>query len=215
MAKYFVKKGIQLIIVTILISFFSFAVIYAAPGDISGMYLNEQMSDEEKEAIRENLGLNKSMPEQYWGWAKEVLKGDFGISLANHTSVSEQIIKRLPATLQLMGAALVLSVLLAIPLGLWSGYRKNTWIDNIISGLSYIGMSIPSFWLGMVLIIVFAAKLHILPSSGWRRIRSCSKSKRNDRWKTFKKTYFEKYTASDHHIAWNESGIHSLWIVYH
>ena len=58
MAKYFVKKGIQLIIVTILISFFSFAVIYAAPGDISGMYLNEQMSDEEKEAIRENLGLN-------------------------------------------------------------------------------------------------------------------------------------------------------------
>ena len=101
MAKYFVKKGIQLIIVTILISFFSFAVIYAAPGDISGMYLNEQMSDEEKEAIRENLGLNKSMPEQYWGWAKEVLKGDFGISLANHTSVSEQIIKRLPATLQL------------------------------------------------------------------------------------------------------------------
>lgn len=113
MAKYFVKKGIQLIIVTILISFFSFAVIYAAPGDISGMYLNEQMSDEEKEAIRENLGLNKSMPEQYWGWAKEVLKGDFGISLANHTSVSEQIIKRLPATLQLMGAALVLSVLLA------------------------------------------------------------------------------------------------------
>ena len=96
MAKYFVKKGIQLIIVTILISFFSFAVIYAAPGDISGMYLNEQMSDEEKEAIRENLGLNKSMPEQYWGWAKEVLKGDFGISLANHTSVSEQIIKRLP-----------------------------------------------------------------------------------------------------------------------
>ena len=82
MAKYFVKKGIQLIIVTILISFFSFAVIYAAPGDISGMYLNEQMSDEEKEAIRENLGLNKSMPEQYWGWAKEVLKGDFGISLA-------------------------------------------------------------------------------------------------------------------------------------
>ena len=150
--------------------FFSFAVIYAAPGDISGMYLNEQMSDEEKEAIRENLGLNKSLPEQYLGWAREVLKGDFGISLANNTSVTEQIVKRLPATLQLMGAALILSLLLAIPLGLWSGYRKNTWIDNIISGISYIGMSIPSFWLGMVLIIVFAAKLHILPSSGMHSV---------------------------------------------
>ena len=170
MAKYCAKKGIQLIIVAILISFFSFAVIYAAPGDISGMYLNEQMSDEEKEAIRENLGLNKSLPEQYLGWAREVLKGDFGISLANNTSVTEQIVKRLPATLQLMGAALILSLLLAIPLGLWSGYRKNTWIDNIISGISYIGMSIPSFWLGMVLIIVFAAKLHILPSSGMHSV---------------------------------------------
>ena len=132
MAKYCAKKGIQLIIVAILISFFSLSVIYAAPGDISGMYLNEQMSDEEKEAIRENLGLNKSLPEQYLGWAREVLKGDFGISLANNTSVTEQIVKRLPATLQLMGAALILSLLLAIPLGLWSGYRKNTWIDNII-----------------------------------------------------------------------------------
>ena len=98
------------------------------------------------------------------------MKGDFGISLANNTSVTEQIVKRLPATLQLMGAALVLSLLLAIPLGLWSGYRKNTWIDNIISGISYIGMSIPSFWLGMVLIIVFAAKLHILPSSGMHSV---------------------------------------------
>lgn len=98
------------------------------------------------------------------------MKGDFGISLANNTSVTEQIVKRLPATLQLMGAALILSLLLAIPLGLWSGYRKNTWIDNIISGISYIGMSIPSFWLGMVLIIVFAAKLHILPSSGMHSV---------------------------------------------
>ena len=170
MAKYCAKKGIQLIIVMILISFFSFAVIYAAPGDVSSMYINEQMSDEEKEAVKETLGVNKSMPEQYWSWAKEVLKGNFGISYANHTSVTEQIVKRLPATLELMGAALVLSVLLAIPLGLWAGYRKNTCIDNAISGLSYIGMSIPSFWLGMVLIIVFAAKMHILPSSGMHTV---------------------------------------------
>ena len=75
MAKYCAKKGIQLIIVMILISFFSFAVIYAAPGDVSSMYINEQMSDEEKEAVKETLGVNKSMPEQYWSWAKEVLKG--------------------------------------------------------------------------------------------------------------------------------------------
>ena len=64
----------------------------------------------------------------------------------------------------------MLSVLLAIPLGLWAGYKKNTWIDNLISGVAYIGMSMPSFWLGMLLIIVFAANLHILPSSGMHTV---------------------------------------------
>ena len=141
--------------------------------------MQSQMTDEQKEAVLEHLGMDKSMPEQYLGWLKQAVKGDFGVSLANRTSVTPQILSRLPATLLLMGTALFLSIVLAIPLGLWSGYRKNSWVDNAISSLSYIGMSIPSFWLGMVLVIVFTAKLHLLPSSGMNTVGV------NTPWDTF------------------------------
>ena len=179
MWKYCLKKIVELAVVLLLISFFSFAVISIAPGDISSMYISQEMTDEQKEAVLEHLGMDKSMPEQYLGWLKQAVKGDFGISLANRTSVTPQILSRLPATLLLMGTALFLSIVLAIPLGLWSGYRKNSWVDNAISSLSYIGMSIPSFWLGMVLVIVFTAKLHLLPSSGMNTVGV------NTPWDTF------------------------------
>ena len=123
MWKYCLKKIVELAVVLLLISFFSFAVIYIGPGDISSMYISQEMTDEQKEAVLEHLGMDKSMPEQYLGWLKQAVKGDFGISLANRTSVTPQILSRLPATLLLMGTALFLSIVLAIPLGLWSGYR--------------------------------------------------------------------------------------------
>lgn len=170
MKKFCLTKIIQLLTVMILISFFSFAVIYIAPGDISSMYISAEMTEEQKDAVKEELGLDKSMPSQYLSWAKLAVRGDFGVSLANKSAVMPQIVKRLPATLLLMGTALIFSILCAIPLGLWAGFKKNSWIDNIISGIAYLGMSIPSFWLGMLLIIIFAAKLHILPSSGMHTV---------------------------------------------
>lgn len=130
------------------------------------MYITQDMTDEQKEQVRKDLGLDRSMMEQYTEWAKRAVQGDFGVSLANKNSVAPQIMNRLPATIQLMGVALLLSLILAIPLGLVAGAKKNTWIDNFISSISYVGMSVPSFWLGMLLIIFFTAKLHILPSSG-------------------------------------------------
>ena len=153
MLKYCAKKIAQLLIVLVLISFFSFGIIYFAPGDVSSMYITQDMTDEQKEQVRKDLGLDRSMMEQYTEWAKRAVQGDFGVSLANKNSVAPQIMNRLPATIQLMGAALLLSLILAIPLGLVAGAKKNTWIDNFISSISYIGMSVPSFWLGMLLAI--------------------------------------------------------------
>lgn len=170
MKQYCLKRLVQTVIVMVLISFFSFLVIYAAPGDISSHYISADMTEKQKDEIREKLGVNDSMPKQYFRWAKMAVKGDFGISLVNKHSVSEQIAQKLPATLQLMGASLILSVVLSIPLGLWAGYHKNTWVDNLISGIAYIGMSIPSFWLGIILIIIFTVKLHLLPSSGMHTV---------------------------------------------
>jgi peptide/nickel transport system permease protein len=153
-----------------MISFLSFAVIYAAPGDISMMYISSDMSEEQIAAVTAELGLDQSMMEQYIAWAGRAIKGDMGISLANKMSVTPQIVKRLPSTILLMGSSMILSILLAIPLGLLAGYKKNSALDNLISGISYIGMSIPSFWLGMLLIIVFSALLHLLPSSGMHTV---------------------------------------------
>ena len=170
MLKYCLKKVGQLAIVMLLISFFSFAIIDLAPGDISSMYLTEDMTEEEKQIVIEKLGLDKSMGEQYLSWAAEALQGNFGVSLSYKTPVMPMLLKRLPSTILLMGTSLVVSLVLSIPLGLIAGYKKNTWIDNAISGFAYIGMSIPSFYFGMLLIILFPAKLHILPSSGMHTV---------------------------------------------
>lgn len=170
MLKYCLKKVGQLAIVMLLISFFSFAIIDLAPGDISSMYLTEDITEEEKQIVIEKLGLDKSMGEQYLSWAAEALQGNFGVSLSYKTPVMPMLLKRLPSTILLMGTSLVVSLVLSIPLGLIAGYKKNTWIDNAISGFAYIGMSIPSFYFGMLLIILFTAKLHILPSSGMHTV---------------------------------------------
>ena len=88
MLKYCAKKIAQLLIVLVLISFFSFGIIYFAPGDVSSMYITQDMTDEQKEQVRKDLGLDRSMMEQYTEWAKRAVQGDFGVSLANKNSVA-------------------------------------------------------------------------------------------------------------------------------
>ena len=170
MLKLCLRKLGQLAIVMVLISFFSFAIIDLAPGDISSMYLTPEMTEEEKAEVIAKLGLDRSMPEQYLSWASEAIRGNFGVSLSYKTPVAPMLMKRLPSTILLMGCSLLLSLALSIPLGLIAGYKKNTWVDNLISGFAYFGMSIPSFYFGMLMIILFTAKLHILPSSGMHTV---------------------------------------------
>lgn len=129
MLNYCLRKLGQLAVVMVLISFFSFAVIYIAPGDISSMYLSPDMTEEEQQAVIEMLGLDKSLPEQYLGWAKEAIQGNFGNSLASKTPVWPLLTRRLPSTILLMGVSLLVSLALAIPLGLIAAYKKTPgWI---------------------------------------------------------------------------------------
>lgn len=166
MASYVLKKLVQFVVVMVLVSFASFAVIHFAPGDAASMYVSQEMTPAEVAAVRANLGLDKSLPEQYLAWAGMALRGDWGVSLANHLPVAGQLARRLPATLLLMGCSLVVSVGLAVPLGLIAALREGKPADLVIGGLSYVGMSVPSFWFGMLLIILFSAVLHLLPTSG-------------------------------------------------
>lgn len=173
MRDYIMKRFSQMILVLVMVSVFSFSIIYFAPGDPLYMYTtpsasNYKLSDEQLDSMRESLGLNGNVVEQYTKWAKKTLEGNWGLSLSNHQPVKDQVLDKLPNTMLLMGSALILSIVIAIPLGLIAGLHKNSWIDNIISGISYLGISLPAFWFGIILIIVFSLKLGLLPSSGMR-----------------------------------------------
>ena len=152
------RSACLLMIVMLLISFFSFIIIDLAPGDISSMYITEDMTPEEKAIIIAKLGLDRSVPDQYFSWLKEALKGNFGYSMSNKLPVVDLLLGRLPDTILLMGVSLLVSLTLSIPLGLIAGYKKNTWIDNLISGFAYFGMSIPNFYFG---ILIFSKKQYL------------------------------------------------------
>lgn len=175
MKRFVLKRISQMAVVFLLVSMFAFAIIYFAPGDPLYMYTSPgkssfKMSEEQLDLLREDLGLTGNVVHQYVRWAGKTLTGDWGISLNNFLPVRPQILERLPGTIGLMAASLVLSVVLAIPLGLAAGTHKNRWIDNIISGFSYVGISIPSFWFALLLIIVFSLRLGLFPSSGMRSV---------------------------------------------
>ena len=122
------------------------------------------------EDIKEEYELDGSMAQQYFRWMSHIMRGDLGTSIHQNRRVVDIIAERLPATLMLMGTALAFSLMIAIPLGLWAGLRKNKRSDNIISLISYLGISIPPFWLAMIGIILFSLKLHLLPSGGMHTV---------------------------------------------
>ena len=167
MAKHIAKRLLQLIPVLLLVSIFSFLIIHFAAGDRLNMYIRPDMTPEEMDTLRANLGLDGTIVDQYLGWLNNVLHGNLGNSLTNSGQpVADRILEVLPNTILLMGTSLVLSFVISIPLGLIAGLKKNQWPDQIISFFSYIGISIPSFWFGLILIIVFSLVLKVLPGSG-------------------------------------------------
>ena len=175
MKKFVLRRFAQMIFVWILVSIFSFSIVYFAPGDPLYIYMTpgatgHKMTDEELDRMRESLGLNGNVVEQYMSWAGKAARGNLGISINNKRPVLDQILEKLPCTAGLMGASLVLSLVLAIPLGLIAGTHKNKLADNIISGLTYLGISVPAFWLGIMMIIVFSMTFKHLPGSGMRTI---------------------------------------------
>lgn len=170
MGRYILKRVLQAIPILIIVSVISFSLIKLAPGDPVQAFVTPKMSAAQVEMVRHNLGLDKPVYIQYLRWASEVLKGDLGYSLVNYRPVTAQILERIPATLWLMGVSLVFSVITGITLGLLSAFYKGKLTDNIISFFSYIGISIPSFWFAMILIVTFSSKLGLLPSVGMRTI---------------------------------------------
>ena len=168
MKKYFLTRLALALPVILLVSVFSFALVFLAPGDPAAQYRTLEMTDEEYEQLKTELGYNDPVIVQYGRWMGKVLQGDFGVSTSSHTGVWPLIKAKLPATVGLMAASIVFSLLVSIPLGMLAGYFENSWFDRITNGLHYVAISIPSFWFAIMLIILFSLNPGWLPSSGMR-----------------------------------------------
>lgn len=143
-----------------------FLLIRLAPGDPALVLLGPTASADQVDALRERLGLDSSLAEQYFIFIGDLFRLDFGTSIRLGQPAIEAVLDRLPATVELTLAATILSVGIGIPLGAIAGRKPGGTVDRLISGLALVGKSIPGFWLGVILILVFARVLRILPSFG-------------------------------------------------
>ena len=169
MFKYILKRVLQAIPLLFIVSIISFTIINLAPGDPVAMFINPETSDPvDVEAIRISLGLDKPIPVRYVKWVSRVVVGDFGKSMQHSRPVLEMIGERVPNTLILAVTATTLSFLIAIPAGIISAVKRNSIFDYICSVVAFIGTSLPGFWFGLMMILVFSLKLGLLPSGGMR-----------------------------------------------
>ncbi|MDU3803273.1 ABC transporter permease [Paraclostridium bifermentans] len=170
MKEKIIKRLLNMIPMLFFITIISFILMHLAPGDPLQAYISPDMNVEDIERIRESLGLNDPIIVQYFKWLFNTIQGNLGYSMVNSKPVLNLILERLGPTILLSGSALVISIIISIPVGLISGYKKNSIIDKVLNVVSYIGISIPSFWFAMMLIYVFSIKLNIFPSVGMRTI---------------------------------------------
>lgn len=160
------KRFLQILIVLIGISFLSFLLIFISPGDpVTSMYSSTGMMPSETviNETREKLGLNRVFLEQYGTWLWNCLHGNFGNSFSMHRPVAELLLSRLAPTLQLSLLSLVIMLAISVPCGMLSAVYKDKPVDYAVRGLSFLGVSMPNFWTGLLLLYVVALKLNLVP----------------------------------------------------
>lgn len=169
MLRYIIRRLVLTLPVLFVISLATFFLMRMVVGDPVQLILGQDatVGQAAAERLRQQLGLNRPLPVQYADWLRHIVVGDLGRSMRFPIPVREAILQRLPVTLELTLLALCLAILVAIPLGVRAATRPGSWLDVGISGLASISLSIPNFWLGILLIFVFALKLRWLPSSGY------------------------------------------------
>jgi peptide/nickel transport system permease protein len=148
------------------ITILSFLVMYLAPGDPTSMLIDPKIKPEDLIRIKANLGLDKPVFIQYFIWLKNLFQGNLGFSYINGRPVLEIILERIPNTLILMGTALLITFIITIPLGIITALKKNSSFDHFTTIFTFTGLSLPTFWVGLVLMLIFSWKLKLLPSSG-------------------------------------------------
>src|SRR2546426_2295219 len=166
MASYLVQRLAGTVPVLLLISLLVFLLIHAAPGDPTLLLLGEETNAAEVAKAKERWGLDRPLTIQYLRFIESAATGQFGKSFKYGEPVIRVIKTRLPATIELAIFSIIIATLLAIPLGIWAGAKPNSWVDNLGTTFGLFGISMPSFWLGIMLILLLAGVLNILPTSG-------------------------------------------------
>ncbi len=170
MRKYILKRLLSMIPAVFVVSVVIFLIIHLTPGDPAAVMLGDQADPEAIAALREALGLNDPLPVQYLRWLGGVLQGDLGQSLYSDESMVSMLLSHLGPTLSLTVFALAISLIVAVPLGILAARKRGALADNAISVFSMIGISMPSFLLGLLLMLVFAVTLRWLPAAGYKTL---------------------------------------------
>lgn len=164
---YFLRRLPSLLLTLFLISLVTFVVVQVVPGDPAQLILGTEAPPEALADLRAQLGLDRPLPLQYLSWLGGVLRGDLGVSLRHGRPVVALITERLPVTLSLATLSLTLAVILAVPLGVLAAIRQHSALDYAVLVFAQAGLALPSFWIGILLILLFALSLRWLPSSGY------------------------------------------------
>lgn len=170
MRKYIVKRLISMIPAIFVVSVVIFMIIHLTPGDPAAVMLGDQADPEAIEALRQSLGLNDPLPVQYLRWVSDVLHGDLGQSLYSDQTMIQMLVGHMGPTFSLTLYALVIALTVAVPLGVIAARRRGSLADNAISVFSMIGISLPSFLLGLLLMLVLAVTLKWLPVAGYKTV---------------------------------------------
>ncbi|WP_330949555.1 ABC transporter permease [Virgibacillus sp. MG-45] len=165
MLQFTIKRLGQSIVLILIVTMITFFLMNLAPGGPSSM-MRMDATEEERAAISEQLGLDDPIPIRYGKWLIDAMQGDLGLSLSSGQEVTDRILERFPFTLQLTMWTIVLSIIFGVLFGIISATNRNTWKDHTINFGSVIGLSVPSFWLAIMMILLFSVQLKWLPSSG-------------------------------------------------
>jgi ABC-type dipeptide/oligopeptide/nickel transport system permease component len=166
MGRYVARRVLQLVPTLLAVSFLIFLMVRLIPGDPALLIAGENATPELIASIRERLGLDRPLFVQYATYLRHLLRGDLGTSLRTHRPVAEEVVARLPATLQLAIAAGLIFTVLGVLLGVAAGVGRGRWPDHPVRVLSLVGVSSPGFWIGILLMLTFSLQLRLLPAAG-------------------------------------------------
>jgi peptide/nickel transport system permease protein len=164
---YLVRRLLGLIPVLLLISIVTFLTTALVPGDAASVLLGPTATPERTAEVRKRFGLDQPLPVRYIKWMGQVVRGDLGNSILNRQPVTSLVGNALRVTLQELVMAMLLAIAIALPIGIAAATLRGTWVDQMLMGFALLGTSVPTFWLGLILIYVFAVRFQILPPSGF------------------------------------------------